>query len=29
MEWMRLRVKDIDFEQSQIIVREGKVKKIV
>jgi integrase len=24
MECMRLRVKDIDFEQSQIIVREGK-----
>jgi integrase len=28
MECMRLRVKDIDFEQSQIIVREGKAKKI-
>lgn len=27
MECMRLRVKDIDFEQSQIIVREGKGEK--
>ena len=27
MECLRLRVKDIDFEQSQIIVREGKGEK--
>jgi len=27
MECMRLRVKDIDFEQSQIIIREGKGEK--
>jgi hypothetical protein len=27
MECVRLRVKDVDFEQNQVTVREGKVQK--